>query len=109
MHVSTVFYTVQRMAQLSTLSLLLALICYLYGRLRIANGQTGRGWILAAVPIATPLVKWAVEVTRLADLPRIVRRAAKVATTAPTGPVFISLPGESIDLAALHALHQALG
>ena len=41
------------------------------------------------VPIAQPLVKWAVEVTRLRDLPRIVRRAAKVATTPPTGPVFI--------------------
>ena len=31
------------------------------------------------VPIAQPLVKWAVEVNRLQDLPRIVRRAAKVA------------------------------
>jgi benzoylformate decarboxylase len=40
------------------------------------------------------LVKWAVEVTRLEDLPRIVRRAAKIATTPPTGPVFISLPGD---------------
>ena len=49
------------------------------------------------VPIAQPLVKWAVEVTRLEDLPRIVRRAAKVATTAPTGPVFISLPGDILN------------
>ena len=31
------------------------------------------------VPIAQPLVKWAVEVTRIEDLPRIVRRAAKIA------------------------------
>ena len=38
------------------------------------------------VPIAQPLVKWAVEVTRLEDLPRIVRRAAKVAMTPPTVP-----------------------
>jgi len=49
------------------------------------------------VPIAEPMVKWAVEVTRLQDLPRIVRRAAKVATTPPTGPVFISLPGDILD------------
>jgi benzoylformate decarboxylase len=49
------------------------------------------------VPIASPLVKWAVEVTRLDDLPRVVRRAAKVATTAPTGPVFISLPGDILN------------
>ncbi|MCP5149735.1 MAG: thiamine pyrophosphate-binding protein [Chromatiales bacterium] len=54
------------------------------------------------VPIAQPMVKWAVEVNRLADLPRIVRRAAKVALTPPTGPVFISLPGDILnDEAAL--------
>ena len=57
-------------------------------------------------PMAEPLVKWAVEVSRLEDLPRIVRRAAKIATTPPTGPVFLSLPGDilndegSIDLGA---------
>src|SRR4051794_5391305 len=49
------------------------------------------------VPIATPVVKWATEVTRLDDLPRIVHRAAKVATTPPTGPVFISLPGDILN------------
>jgi benzoylformate decarboxylase len=52
------------------------------------------------VPIASPLVKWAVEVTRLEDLPRIVRRAAKVAMTPPTGPVFISLPGDILNAEA---------
>jgi benzoylformate decarboxylase len=50
--------------------------------------------------MATPLVKWAVEVTRLEDLPRIVRRAAKIATTPPTGPVFISLPGDILNAEA---------
>ena len=49
------------------------------------------------VPIAQPLVKWAVEATRVEDLPRIVHRAAKVALTPPTGPVFISLPGDVLD------------
>lgn len=54
------------------------------------------------VPIAEPLVKWAVEVTRLQDLPVIIRRAAKVALTPPTGPVFVSLPGDILnDQAAL--------
>jgi benzoylformate decarboxylase len=52
------------------------------------------------VRIAEPLVKWAVEVTRLDDLPRIVRRAAKIATTPPTGPVFISLPGDILNAEA---------
>jgi benzoylformate decarboxylase len=49
------------------------------------------------VPIAQPLVKWAVEVNRFEDLPRILRRAAKIALTPPTGPVFISLPGDILD------------
>lgn len=49
------------------------------------------------VPIAQPLVKWAIEVTRVQDLPRIVRRAAKIAMAPPTGPVFISLPGDILD------------
>jgi len=49
------------------------------------------------VRMAEPLVKWAVEVNRLQDLPRIIRRAAKIATTPPTGPVFISLPGDILN------------
>src|SRR6185295_17044869 len=49
------------------------------------------------VPIAQPMVKWAVDVTRAEDLPRILHRAAKVALTPPTGPVFISLPGDVLD------------
>jgi benzoylformate decarboxylase len=49
------------------------------------------------VPIAAPLVKWAFEVTRIEDLPRIIRRAAKIARTPPMGPVFISLPGSVLD------------
>ena len=59
------------------------------------------------VPIATPVVKWAVEVTRLEDLPRIVHRAAKIATTPPTGPVFISLPGDILNAFGAIDLGQA--
>ena len=49
------------------------------------------------VDMATPLTKWSIEVTRLDDLPLIVRRAAKIALTPPTGPVFISLPGDILN------------
>jgi len=44
--------------------------------------------------MARPLVKWSSEVHRLADLPRLVHRAAKTALAPPTGPVFLSLPGD---------------
>jgi benzoylformate decarboxylase len=49
------------------------------------------------VRMAEPIVKWAVEPTRIEDLPRILHRAAKIALTPPTGPVFISLPGDVLD------------
>jgi benzoylformate decarboxylase len=44
--------------------------------------------------MARPFVKWSIEANRLADLPRIVRRAAKTALAPPAGPVFVSLPGD---------------
>src|ERR1700688_3472294 len=47
--------------------------------------------------LARPLVKWSTEVHRLADLPRIVHRAAKTALAPPTGPVFVSLPADILN------------
>ena len=41
--------------------------------------------------VPKPFVKWSYEIMRLEDLPRAVRRAAKVATSPPMGPVFLSL------------------
>lgn len=44
------------------------------------------------VAMARPLVKWAAEVPRAADMASATRRALQVARTPPTGPVFLSLP-----------------
>jgi benzoylformate decarboxylase len=44
--------------------------------------------------LARPFVKWAAEVHRVEDLPRYVHRAVKTALAPPTGPVFLSLPGD---------------
>lgn len=67
----------------------------------VTAGQQDTGFALTEpllwddlATMARPLVKWSHEVGRLADLPRAVRRAAKVALTAPTGPVFLSIPGD---------------
>jgi benzoylformate decarboxylase len=49
------------------------------------------------VSMARPLVKWAVQVQHVEELPVIIPRAFKVAQDAPRGPVFISLPGNVID------------
>ena len=44
--------------------------------------------------MAEPLTKWSYEVRRVEDLEQSVRRAIKYALTPPTGPVFLSLPGD---------------
>ena len=44
--------------------------------------------------LARPFVKWAAEVHRPEDLPLYVHRAVKTALAPPTGPVFLSLPGD---------------
>ena len=67
------------------------------GQYEIGHGLTEPLLYEPLVPIAAPLVKWAVEVERIEDLPRVVHRAAKIALTPPTGPVFISLPGSILD------------
>ncbi len=64
--------------------------------------------------IARPFVKWSAEVRQLADLPRAIHRAAKTALAPPTGPVFLSLPGdillasEELDLGAPTRVAAAL-
>jgi benzoylformate decarboxylase len=67
----------------------------------VTAGQHQRGLSLTEpmlydelVPMAAPVVKWATEVQRVQDVPRVFRRAAKVALTPPTGPVFVSIPGD---------------
>jgi hypothetical protein len=55
MQVSTVLYVVQRMAQLSALFVLLALLAYFHGRLALEQNQQRRGCFLLflAMPLAT--------------------------------------------------------
>src|SRR3984957_11306591 len=47
--------------------------------------------------IARPLVKGSAKVPRLADLPRMIHRAAKAALAPLTGPVFLSLPADVLN------------
>ncbi len=44
------------------------------------------------VRMVEPMTKWAYQIERVSDLPQAVHRAIKVATTPPTGPVFLGLP-----------------
>ena len=51
------------------------------------------------VGMARPVTKWAGRVTHPSSLLRILRRAIKIATTPPTGPVFLALPMDVLDAA----------
>jgi benzoylformate decarboxylase len=73
----------------------------------VTAGQHDQGFnvtepiLWADLPVlARPLVKWATEVHRLADLPRIVHRAVKTALAPPQGPVFLSLPADILNAEA---------
>src|SRR5215831_14595936 len=44
------------------------------------------------VAMAAPVTKWSVQIERADEIAPIMRRAFKVATDAPKGPVFIALP-----------------
>src|SRR3954451_12114190 len=46
------------------------------------------------VSIARPVTKWATRVTDPRSVLRVLRRAIKIAGTAPTGPVFVALPAD---------------
>ena len=67
------------------------------GQHAVGHGLTEPMLYARLEPIARPFVKWAVEVPRLLDLPRVMRRAAKIALVPPTGPVFVSLPGNVLN------------
>jgi benzoylformate decarboxylase len=49
------------------------------------------------VGLARPVSKWAHEVSTLGELGTIMRRAFHDATTAPAGPVFVSIPMDLLD------------
>jgi benzoylformate decarboxylase len=49
------------------------------------------------VCMAEPVTKWAGRVTHPTSLLRMLRRAIKIATAPPTGPVFLALPMDVLD------------
>lgn len=57
-------------------------------RMRLKNPVLGHD----LVAMAAPVTKWSVQVERADEMAPILRRAFKVATDAPQGPVFVSLP-----------------
>jgi len=62
-------------------------------RMRLANPLLGHD----LVAMAAPVTKWSVQVERADEIAPILRRAFKVATDQPAGPVFVSLPIDALE------------
>lgn len=71
-------------------------------RMRLANPLLGHD----LVAMAAPVTKWSVQIERADEIAPILRRAFKVATDSPKGPVFISLP---IDVMEQETSVEAIG
>lgn len=46
------------------------------------------------VAIARPITKWAHQITRTDQIPRLVAQAIRIATSGPTGPVLLDVPSD---------------
>jgi benzoylformate decarboxylase len=57
-------------------------------RMRLKNPVLGHD----LVAMAAPVTKWSVQIERADEIAAVLRRAFKVASDAPKGPVFVSLP-----------------
>jgi benzoylformate decarboxylase len=57
-------------------------------RMRLANPLLGHD----LVAMAAPVTRWSVQVERADEIAAVMKRAFKVASDAPCGPVFVSLP-----------------
>ncbi len=70
-------------------------VLYLSGSaaLRDAESNTLQAGI-DQVAIARPITKWAHQITTVAQIPRLVAQAVRLATSAPTGPVLLDLPSD---------------
>ncbi|AFY89930.1 thiamine pyrophosphate-binding protein [Chroococcidiopsis thermalis] len=53
------------------------------------------------VAFAKPVTKWSTMVMEPSSLLRVLRRAIKIATTPPTGPVYVCLPQDVLDAPAV--------
>jgi benzoylformate decarboxylase len=70
-------------------------------RMRLANPILGHD----LVAMAAPVTKWSVQIERADEIAPILRRAFKVASDAPKGPVFVALP---IDVLEQEAAVEAI-
>jgi thiamine pyrophosphate-dependent acetolactate synthase large subunit-like protein len=57
------------------------------------------------VAFAEPATKWSTMVMEPSSLLRVLRRAIKIATTPPMGPVYICLPQDILDLPIVEEVH----
>jgi thiamine pyrophosphate-dependent acetolactate synthase large subunit-like protein len=59
------------------------------------------------VAMAEPVTKWSTMVTHPSSLLRVIRRAIKVASTPPCGPVYVCLPQDILDAEVIEDIYPA--
>src|SRR5579862_301009 len=70
-------------------------VLYLSGSAGLRDAETNTLQAgLDQLAVATPITKWAHRITIAQDIPRLVAEAIRVATSGPTGPVFLDLPAD---------------
>lgn len=81
-------------------------VLYITGSAGLAQAETNTLQAgLDQVAVVTPITKWAHRITVAQDIPRLVAQGIRLATTNPTGPVFLDMPmdvlGAQIDESAV--------
>ena len=70
-------------------------VLYLSGSAGLRDAETNTLQAgLDQLAVATPITKWAHRITVTHDIPRLVAEAIRLATSGPTGPVFLDLPAD---------------
>ncbi len=70
---------------------------------RSSRHQEGIGHFqeLDAVPVFTPVTKWADRVDRTSEIPAVVTKAFETAVTGRPGPVYLDIPGDVLEGASV--------
>ncbi len=68
-------------------------VLYVAGAAALADAETNtlQGGF-SQVAVATPITKWAFQITRIEHIPRLVAQAIRIATSGPAGPVLLEIP-----------------
>lgn len=72
-------------------------VLYLAGAVSAAEDQLNALHGLDQLALAQPVTKWAQRISAVEEIPRQLTQAIRIATTPPTGPVFVEIPSDALE------------